>query len=91
MDQAEKEAKEWNAHDQMMWEIRDAVKQGVKDGIPALSDDEIRWVRLAILREGKRAERWEAVVNKSLAGLAWSAIVGIGVICLSYLREHGWK
>jgi hypothetical protein len=81
-------AKEWSAHDQMMWEIRDAVAQGIKHGIPPLSEDEITWVRLAIAREVKRAARWEAIMTHTLKGLAWMALLALGGAVWNYIKEH---
>jgi hypothetical protein len=92
MAQAEAVAEDalWDRHEQVLREIRETIQTEMGEQ-PKLSADEIRWVRLAIAREAKMAERWEAVVKKSLASLAWSGIVAIGVIVVSYLREHGWK
>jgi hypothetical protein len=42
-----------------------------------LSDDERRWVRLAIQSEGQRAAFRRAVIEKTLQGLIWAAVLGL--------------
>jgi len=49
-----------------------------------LNPDEQRWVRLAIEKEGRRAALARAIIEKSIAGLLWAAIVGAG---LAFWRE----
>ena len=57
---------------------------------PPLSEDEQRWVRLAIQREAQSIKLRQAVIEKTLAGLVWVAIVGLGVILFEYLKSHGF-
>lgn len=59
--------------------------------IPVLSQDELRWVRMAIQREAQSVELRKAIIEKSLAGLVWAAIVFLGYVMLDYLKSHGWK
>ena len=56
-----------------------------------LSDDEAEWVRLAIKREAQSIKLRQAVIEKTLAGLVWAAVVGLGYVALDYLKAHGWK
>lgn len=56
-----------------------------------LSEDEQRWVRLAIEKEAQSIKLRQAVIEKSLASLLWSALVGGGYIVLDFLRNHGFK
>lgn len=39
-------------------------------------------------REARRAAVQQAIIEKSLAGLVWSAMVGIGLAVWQYLRDH---
>jgi hypothetical protein len=60
--------------------------------VPAtLTDDEQRWVRMAIQREAQSIELRKAIIQKTLAGLAWSAIVGLGYLILDFAKNHGFK
>lgn len=59
--------------------------------IPVLSQDELRWVRMAIQREAQSVELRKAIIEKSLGGLVWAAIVFLGYVLLDYLKSHGWK
>ena len=56
-----------------------------------LTDDEERWVRMAIQKEAKSAEFREAIITKTTGGLIWSALLGIGYVLLDFLKLHGWK
>jgi len=56
-----------------------------------LSAEELQWVRLAIEAESRKIRFRDAVIEKSLAGLAWSAIVGFGYILLDFGKNHGIK
>lgn len=57
----------------------------------SLSDEEMRWVRLAIKREAQSIELRKAIIEKSLAGLVWMCILGIGAVFLSWATAHGFK
>lgn len=68
--------------------VRDAVSQAVE--AHPLSPEEIHWVRMAIQAEAERAELRKAIIQKSLAGLAWMALSGIGVWAIGFFTDH-WK
>lgn len=57
----------------------------------SLSDEEQRWVRMAIQREVQAVQFRKAVIEKTLAGLIWVALVGIGGVFLEYIKNHGFK
>jgi len=68
-------------------EITEAVKV-----IPTvLSDDEQRWVRLAIKKEAQSIAFRTAIIEKSLLGVV--AMIGAGVIYIiaDFLKNHGFK
>ncbi len=54
-----------------------------------LSEDEQRWVRMAIQREAQSIELRRAIIEKSLGSLTWSAIAGLGYLLIDYLKNHG--
>lgn len=56
-----------------------------------LTDEELQWVRLAIEAESRKIKFRDAVIEKSLAGLVWSAIAGFGYILLDFAKNHGFK
>lgn len=56
-----------------------------------LTEEEQRWVRMAIQREAQSIELRRAIIEKSLGSLAWSAIAGLGYLLLDYLKNHGVK
>jgi hypothetical protein len=74
-----------------------AIVEAIASKIPqqpvqhCLNEEEQRWVRIAIEAQAKRIKFRDAVIEKSLAGLVWSGIVGIGYLFMDYLRNHGFK
>jgi len=68
--------------------LKDAIKQASEEN--PLSDEEIKWVRLAIENEAKKSEFRKAIIEKSLGGLAWAALCGIGYLILEFVKTH-WK
>lgn len=63
----------------------------VRTSSPQLSDEELQWVRLAIEAESRKIRFRDAVIEKTLGGLIWSAIVGLGYIALDFLKNHGLR
>lgn len=63
----------------------------VRASQPQLSDEELQWVRLAIEAESRKIRFRDAVIEKTLGGLIWSAIVGVGYIALDFLKNHGLR
>jgi len=70
-------------------DIAEAVTEKLPDDF--LSAEERRWVRLAIARQEQSIKFREAVITKTLAGLVWAAIVGIGYLLLDFAKNHGFK
>jgi hypothetical protein len=56
-----------------------------------LSDEEQEWVRVSIAAQARRVKFRDAVIEKSMTSLVWSAIVGVGYIFLEYVRSRGFK
>lgn len=56
-----------------------------------LTDEEMQWVRLAISAQARKIRFRDAVIEKSLTGLVWAAIVGVGYIFVDFLKNHGLK
>lgn len=52
----------------------------------ALSEDEQRWVRLAIQKEAQAIDMRRAIIEKTLSALIWSAFLGLGTLLLSWAR-----
>ena len=58
---------------------------------PQLSDEELQWVRLAISAEARKIRFRDAVIEKTLAGLVWAAIVGLGYLIVDFFKNHGFR
>jgi hypothetical protein len=74
-------------------ELITAIAQAVADRAkPAsLTDDEQRWVRMAIQKEAQSIELRKAIIEKTLGGLVWAGLVGFGLILLEWAKTHGYK
>ena len=54
-----------------------------------LTDEERQWVRLAIQREAQSIKLRQAIIEKTLGGLVWAAMIGFGILVIDYLKTHG--
>ena len=81
----------WQAIDNLADRITDLQAAVETAPAPLLTDDEVRYVKLAIKREAQQIEWRQAVITKTLAGLVWAGFVGLGYVVLDYLKAHGWK
>lgn len=73
---------------QLIADIAAALKQSQQK---ELTDEERQWVRLAIEAEARKIKFRDAVIEKTLSGLVWAAIVGFGYIFVDFLKNHGVK
>ena len=69
--------------------IAEAVATKAKPA--SLTDDEQRWVRMAIQREAQSIELRKAIIEKTLGGLVWAGLVAAGLILLEWAKTHGYK
>lgn len=56
-----------------------------------LSDDEVRWVKLAIHRQEQSIKLRQAIIEKTLGGLVWTALAALGYILIDFVKNHGFK
>lgn len=82
--------------ERMIGHLSDRVTelQGAIESRPIpLSEEEKRWVRIAIQREAQSIEFRKAVISKTLSALLWSAVVAaVGFAwsaVSSWLKAHG--
>ena len=73
---------------QLIADIAIAIQSAQKD---ELTDEERQWVRLAIEAEARKIRFRDAVIEKSLTGLAWTALCGIGYVFMDFLKNHGFR
>ena len=70
-------------------EIAAAIR--IRSTDTGLSEEEQRWVRLAIQAEVQRIEFRKTVIEKTLLSLIWAGVVGMGYIVLGWATNHGYK
>ena len=59
--------------------------------VNSLSDEEQRWVRMAIEKEAQSIALRKAIIEKTMTSLIWMLIVGIGYVFLDFAKQHGFK
>ena len=69
--------------------IAEAVATKAKPA--SLTDDEQRWVRMAIQREAQSIELRKAIIEKTLGGLVWAGLIGLGMVVVEWLRARGLR
>jgi hypothetical protein len=67
-------------------DITAAIKASSK-----LSDDEVRWVKLAIHKQEQSIKLRQAIIEKTLGGLVWAALAGLGYLLFDFAKNHGFK
>ena len=58
---------------------------------PQLTDEEVQYVKLAIQREAQSIELRKAIIEKTITGLIWLALLGLAGIFLEWAKAHGFK
>ena len=56
-----------------------------------LSDDEVRWVKLAIEKQEQSIKLRQAIIEKTLGGLVWAALAGLAYLMFDFAKNHGFK
>ena len=73
---------------ELVLEISNAIACAQK---PQLTEEEVQYVKLAIKREAQSIELRQAIIEKTLTGLVWAAIVGLGYVLIDFAKNHGFK
>jgi hypothetical protein len=73
-------------------EFKSLLKDIIRDAVEThpLSDDEVQWVRMAIQAQADRAALRKAIIEKSLAGLVWAALLASGGYLMDLIGRH-WR
>ena len=75
--------------DELVAEIATAIR--IRSTDSGLSEDEQRWVRMAIQKEAQSIELRKAIIEKTLAGLVWMLVLGVGSVFVGWATAHGFK
>ena len=63
----------------------------LKSSDTCLDMEEQQWVRNAIKAQSDMERLRKAIIEKTLAGLIWAAILGLGYLIVDFFRNHGLK
>ena len=66
------------------------IVSAIHAATPPITEEETRWVRQAIQLQCERAKFRKTIIKKTLAGLVWAGIVGIGYLLLRW-GQGGFK
>jgi hypothetical protein len=73
--------------------IRDSVQAALPHTMP--SAKQLEWLDMLIAREAKKAAFQQAIIDKTVTALVWSALAGLGLVLWTMFKEyaqaHGWK
>ena len=63
----------------------------LKSSDTCLDMEEQQWVKNAIKAQNDMEKLRKAIIEKTLAGLIWAAILGLGYLIVDFFRNHGLK
>ena len=63
----------------------------LKSSDACLNPEEQQWVKNAIKAQNDMERLRKAIIEKTLAGLIWAAILGVGYLFVDFFRNHGLK
>ena len=63
----------------------------LKSSDTCLDREEQQWVRNAIKAQNDMERLRKAIIEKTLAGLIWAALLGLGYLIVDFFRNHGLK
>ena len=63
----------------------------LKSNDTCLDAEEQQWVKNAIKAQNDMERLRKAIIEKTLAGLIWAAILGVVYLFVDFLRNHGLK
>ena len=63
----------------------------LKSNDTCLNMEEQQWVKNAIKAQNDMERLRKAIIEKTLAGLIWAAILGVGYLFVDFFRNHGLK
>ena len=63
----------------------------LKGSDTCLDMEEQQWVKNAIKAQNDMERLRKAIIEKTLAGLIWAAILGLGYLIVDFFRNHGLK
>ena len=70
-------------------ELTSVLRERRSDNI--LSPEELAWVKNAIKAQNDMERLRKAIIEKTLAGLIWATILGLGYLVVDFFRNHGLK
>lgn len=64
------------------------VSAAIRQADPVLNEAEVQYVKLALERYAQSIKLRNAIIEKTLAGLAWAGVVGLLFIIKEWALKH---
>ena len=68
----------------MLTMVRAVVSEAITERCP--TEQEQEWVRLAMKAQAQRVQLRNAIIEKTLTGLIWAMLLGVGYAVWEYIR-----
>jgi hypothetical protein len=67
------------------------IAAAIQTHITVLTEEEVTAIRQLIRKQEQQIALRQAIIEKTLSGLAWAALLGIFYICKEWAAAHGYK
>lgn len=67
------------------------VAAAIRSADPVLTEEEVQYVRMALEKQAQSIKLRQAVIEKTLSGLAWAFVVGVFYLVIEWAKNHGYK
>lgn len=67
------------------------VATAIRASDPALTPEEVQYVKMALVKQAQSIKLRQAVIEKTLSGLAWAFVVGVFYLVVEWAKNHGYK
>jgi len=67
------------------------VATAIRAADPVLTEEEVQYVRMALEKQAQSIKLRQAVIEKTLSGLAWAFVVGVFYLVVEWAKNHGYK
>ena len=67
------------------------VAAAITSSAPVMSDEERRWVQMAMKRQAQSLEFRQAIITHTFKGLVWAAVIALFILFKEWAMAHGFK
>lgn len=67
------------------------VAAAITSSAPVMSDEERRWVQMAMKRQAQSIELRQAIITHTFKGLIWAGVIALFILFKEWAMAHGFK